>query len=1250
MKNIKKNTGYHLHASRIHFSGGEIVRTVLFPIRPISFDDQYGKEYLEKFTQGIIHDDRLVRGPMNLPDYLDVVQGRKQYYTLFDFWTDSLRCGVIWMPTPADLGAFIARVFQTRSAMDVMWEEAISDMREYFDKDKMSDILLIRSFRQGVSRENLKNRLIQALQDGSFQDSKKTTPHPKAQEMIDTILHYLFDEHGHLKLNEEQQNAFWKDKFHIDKRHILEGKPKGELKDITFTLIPELFTDLSNSFSPKELLHYRKQWLEHKSFYSDDALEQIVGLTDNYNGFSNYFGRVVRTLQNGAIQDIFHAIKTVLPLLASYEKECFQYLSYLSEKAKLLGKSMMYGVENWADYRSILGGKLSSWVTNTIKREKEIDEQAKQFIEGARKSVDYLRSCSSSEEGFLEQRAVIVESIDKLVNFLEDQKVSLRDDATYEQFELAKSFICRELNVFYQKYIKSEEDDRSVNEVSPFSIFFQKFHKPVYFYGEAKRKKYDRIISDTIPKIEQGIQNACRLLEELRGSLVAQSSYAMNDDKQITDEAKKSLDFIFGKIKNRSVNTQEFLSFFESLLSRYTIQPSWEEIKKQKGRYVYYKSVYAKGTQIEAQSVSFETAKDLQSLIDQLVDFLLSFDNDALFQNVQLLLDWIELAKFTISFMVRCSNAQLPDLSRLAWECFHEARRYMAYVNVDLQNLSKKEWNYIVQSLMFSDFRGSATVYSLTQYTAKYTIQVIGSDKKYPLFCLYDAPVDSYHLNDRIDPYDDRSKSLLRQRRRYAIALEKVKTRDDGKPNAAILSKVDAKMIALNPQQRERFFGLFSSGYQLQFLDRFLSRCSKGWNRVQVSLNEWSFVLERTYRIRWDLQNKKPVFEIAPEKEKISDRLYLAVPFAIASRAKELKDPPILSFIATNDQRDRLRYPIIGVDVGEYGLAYCVVKFDESSHNSGSYAISILERGFIEDRNVAKIKDAFQKIQQRSRTGVFERADSAVAEVRENAIGALRNKLHAVLLRHKGSTIYEYSISNFETGSGRTVKIYNSVKRADTEFLTDADKQIHAHVWGKKTKYIGKSVSAYASSYTCLRCLKSVYDITKDDLQTIQVAESSGNIVVFQTPHGMMNGYAKDKQIKQAGYRFSGTEQGLKIIMKIAKDFARPPVNDQSEVLSVFVPNLFQNKESLFSLKKHRGSSCVFVCPFCHFVADADIQAAFFMAIRGILRCRDNSRSDAFERKEGNIKGSTGQSFLKKTQEFLSSIQRDSLLPHVAFA
>lgn len=1233
-RNLPKSTGYRLHKDRILFSGGEIVRTIKFPLianNNISFSD-----ILEKFKNKVIADDKIIRGDINLNDYLEYSHKNKKIYTLFDFWLDSLRAGVIWGDKGATLNSYKELFFPNNSLIkDKIWENACDEIKKFFDKDKFYDEFLTKEqLRSNTTIKSFRARLIKCLKEGLKNDDHSLN-------FIDNLVNKFFDSSGKLKLNTFQQNEVWKS-LGLDKEIINQSKPQGEFKDTTFLIIPDLMIpDLENQnqkVTAEELINLRKNWLRNHKIESEDrCLMEILGLGGNFNGFFNYFNHILFSLKKeNKIKEIADALFTYLPKDPKSEKKVLQSLNFLSEKAKLLPDVSM-PISSWADYRSVFGGKIQSWFTNFVKRQTQLDEKISQFKSNLQEVKKYFESLNRDE---------VKEDIDNLKQLI-DRLYSIEDadikkEKEFEIFDSLVSSLRKRLNFLYQRYLYDEaKEGDSVKKHKNLGPIFKNIEKPIAFYGEAQRRKNKKFVEDTIPIIEEGTIFLLDLINDLQKTFSPESTFESDKREEETDEElfRRELQFILNKIRDSAINSSIFKDKYKEILQFVCKKPTAQEIlnKENKGRYVFYKSKYAKGNVEEIELRESEKSYILRYkyFINFLISFLIQFDKDKLLRDKNLLLDWVELVKNVIANLTRFStnkDFQVEKIKNVIQ--FKKAKNYLELFQ--LNKVSKAEFGFIIQSLILSEIKGAATLFSKQKYIASYTVQIVNSDEKFKLFY---QPMDN-QLED-----DDKKK--VTKKHRYLVAFDKVKKANDKstakKINLLGLEKNGSSSFSTTEEEvLNKTFTINSSFYQLQFLDKYLYKPQR-WENINITLNEWSFIVEEAYNIKWDLEGKKPIFE--KDLDSNRNKLYLAIPFTLKVQGKEpLLNKIVLKSKNTNDysrDKNRLNYPILGIDVGEYGLAWFLVKFDfDKDFNINNIKdIQVLGRGFIEDSNIGKIKDYFAEIQQKSRLGAYEEDDTTIAKIRENAIGKLRNVIHSILTDNPdgASLIYEDAISNFETGSGKTTKIYNSVKRADTEFESEADKAEHNLVWGKKTRYIGRNISAYASSYLCVNCLKSIYLIKKDDLPNIKLEEQEGNILTFTTSFGKMKAYSKDKKEFFAGKTFPETEENLKSLRKILKDFTRPPLKN-SEVIKKFVLDkniLTQKKLELF--RKERGNSAIFVCPFCQFVADADIQAAFMMAMRGYLRFSGIVLSKSDSNSKGQEK--TGDTFVEKTLEYLSGLK-----------
>jgi hypothetical protein len=347
-----------------------------------------------------------------------------------------------------------------------------------------------------------------------------------------------------------------------------------------------------------------------------------------------------------------------------------------------------------------------------------------------------------------------------------------------------------------------------------------------------------------------------------------------------------------------------------------------------------------------------------------------------------------------------------------------------------------------------------------------------------------------------------------------------------------------------------------------------------------------------------------------------SRRIFSSMPFGISSKYGTAD-----FFNKTN------RY--LGIDVGEYGLAYTVIEvsddlrsFAESKTINDELikesSVRILECGFIHSHLISKIRDQYRENQKIQRTATFSRPNTKLANIRENAINSIRNRIHHLALKYKAKPIYELQISNFETGSGRVTKIYNSVKRSDPYKDQDTEKKLRNHLWGTK-KGVGAEVGARATSYTCISCGCSHYDIAwgltnrKDfdkalfSLENLgdryRILDNEGNALKFDS-----NGH--DVLLHLYFVAEPSNAISKKHIEKAVRDWARAPLEKFDSVVS--------------DTEKHkllRGNSAFYRCPFCDSMTDADIQASFNIATLGALTVsKDKKKLEDVSKKLNEIR------------------------------
>lgn len=158
--------------------------------------------------------------------------------------------------------------------------------------------------------------------------------------------------------------------------------------------------------------------------------------------------------------------------------------------------------------------------------------------------------------------------------------------------------------------------------------------------------------------------------------------------------------------------------------------------------------------------------------------------------------------------------------------------------------------------------------------------------------------------------------------------------------------------------------------------------------------------------------------------------------------------------------------------------------------------------------------------------------------------------------------VYEFEISNFETGSNKVKVIYDSVKRADVgRGGIDAEKAEADLVWGKKGKNFGSQIGAYATSYICTKCCNSPYS----DLEQNLIDRDMLNEIKKLTRPSL-----EDFIVKYSEYK-----------------------NDSV---------LLKNGDKDGEWKTRRGNTAIYVCQKCKHVSDADIQASYWIGVKRFIK------------------------------------------------
>ena len=213
--------------------------------------------------------------------------------------------------------------------------------------------------------------------------------------------------------------------------------------------------------------------------------------------------------------------------------------------------------------------------------------------------------------------------------------------------------------------------------------------------------------------------------------------------------------------------------------------------------------------------------------------------------------------------------------------------------------------------------------------------------------------------------------------------------------------------------------------------------------------------------------------------------------------------------------------------------------------------------------------------------------------------------LHDLMLQKQARLSFEYEVSSFESGGARVTKIYDSIKRGIIRKKENNTQNTQS--WGKKKKDgidipWGLETTAAGTSQFCTKCgrwaMLGIFDAQDYELTNAEDGLCKTNIIdgeirlLSSNPGTKMKGEDIKKLVYRAMRPNIIDEEGKKIGhgMKIVKDGLSTEE--------------WNNLTRRFGVGKPRGNMGIFVCPYtdCNYLADADIQAAFNIAVRGYIK------------------------------------------------
>ena len=1231
----KGRTGYRLHGQRLAFSSKRAIRTIKFPLG--RWDEGNNAILLEgdvlDFAGKIKYDYNHLYGSLNITTYKEFEKSGNSLYSLKDFWVDCLRAGMIMRPTNMKLSNDLRIYDGSIQDLDKKQRGILNkDFLKIIDFEKFKHEFILQGskrFNKKTTEQSLFNKIKGCINENNIKEEKKGVNglSPVAQNYCDKISKDLL---GLIK-NKGDQEKYWKS-YGVD-RNIYNSDSSGS----TFYLFPSLKFD--KSLPVYKCIERIYDWTGEHNFGNQD-IKEFVGISSDAGGLSQIFNVRFRELCSGDIKSIKKLLFSVnAKIWYGKDKELEERLKWLSGKAKLLGEPK--AVKNWDEYRTDFGGKISSWLSNTLGQQEKIynilfahkelkrnpkTKQSKQkLVDGQMEELlkveKELKEGGYDEDGLQNRKESVINAIKEMCLTLKNiEKIYKRDNKIDEDLLLdyreQLSNLRTNLNFLYQKKygdveldIKQQKNKKSVEKMYP--KLFKEVPRTHAFLGEVKIKEggvYDKYF-ESYKRVKCGIDLFISIDKKKFNIRLHE-----NDKVEFEEKFRKVLENLLSLHKR--TNSEIGRQILKKCLD-YFIDQSSKNISRIDSQYNYiWRSNKAREKRGEKIQLKYQKLSGQQ---EKLFDLLrINWDKYENCVCINEWLDFIEIQKIKIGFL-----SFVYDISLVEDLFTDKIKNHFPKVGVIGQRYEKKtsdSVNSVLQQAIFSEFRGTVSKMSTEAFITRYVIQPMYSETKYPIV----TECKKYG--------EKRTKG-----QKYYINFNKNESVSD----KSELSRLSGKQIKAGVFKKinistDSLANIISSKYNLQFLDNSMSG---SWKDLSPSVFSYSFIYEEQVKIKWTVDG--PEFSVAGK------RLFVSIPFELGYVKSDARNLELVR-----------RNVFLGIDIGEYGIAMYVLK-------SKSMSLPLFKY-FLYEPVLRKIREGIKTNVTRQRFGTFSIPNTNVARVRNNAITKIRNRIHDIVIRFNARPIYEKEVSAFESGSGKISKIYHSIKKSDTYGAINADTEVQELVWGGKPKQIGKDVSAYATSYMCSHCYKSIYAlITKDDykkeykvLEVSKPLESKlsgkkqkkNHIVLFDINGENVHGYIDGNSIDMK----KGEHLNGKTVQVAVKKYARPPLKILLENTKSLKDD-FETKVSGKSLKEKieifervRGSQSIFRCPFCNKLSDADIQAAMWIALKGYLNMYVSSnKEEQQEWKDLGIEKGWNAESLKEKLAFLMNFARENKIPPI---
>lgn len=1114
-------TGYGLHADRLSFWRKPAIRSVKFPL--VVKD----KKVLDDFCGEIQHDYINCVGDLTFSDWYENVHlAKKPTYSVLDFWLDSLRTGVVFFPKENDVRDFL-ETHRGNNPKNAFRKHLFQDdvMEHYIDFDKAYQEATKKNSRPG---QKSKKEQLEAFYRRVV---KKEFRREQPREAL-ALVRRLFE-----------QDTFRKETAW---RPLTQKKSGYKSPFLIFPDIP-----FAPNLPAQGLLERACARASYHGVVSKDGLLRDLGLFNKQAAFSNYFNEALNDIRDNT-EVICSRIKEAFSLWKGKEEELLRRIDFLSAQAKKLKEPDL--ANHWGEYRNFFGGKIESWVSNYLRQKTDITGKGK--INKKTKEPEKGEITLHQEDienalklDWIRENPVLAQELKNLRAILDgayDAKIDKMSNMALEVYRRELAGARSALNEAYQEQFHNVSDNEEDNEDkqakdrranTDLPHLFKDIKQLPEFVGDAKKKQFEQFLD--APKTVRICFEKLSAFEKARLSWKARAFNA-ND----TELTKRTLERLrvkhygrgYGKSKSgkpwhdSGFNGARFRDLVGAFFARHKLTDALKQSRP------LFKSRFARNKEPVFTNNEFLNRLDEK----QSGQLLTAFVNECAprwrdIRNKYDLTDalWLEKVRAgVIVALAELDSFSLSDIGGLGKEEKNELKELHLFLSLLKKDaFTKDEFGRILQGYILAPATGAVMQLGRETYMERYCVLPLNTEQNYQL-CYRLVEKEKKEWGILLDKRDIQKKKDEGVKERSELFLKRKNVKD-------FASEKEYQLVHLS--DNTCFANLHTSPYQMQFINKALDG-KESWyakRKLAADLSSYSFIVEEPVRLDWDI-----VQNIVSLKRSGEKRLFVSIPFNLQATGK-------IDAVAMGRTIRGRR--IMGIDVGEYGVAYVIL---EHGRNNGN--VRVRAHDFIKEPLIHTIREFVGTLKNRQARGTFGMPSTKLARIRENAITSLRNQIHDVALRYNAEPVYEFEISGFEAGSGKVKRIYNSVKTADVYAENKAEESERFLVWGKKAGLFGSEVGADATSYICLKCGYSPY-----------------------------KGHNRD----------SDSEKKL---LKEEKEKARPSLE---QFLRLPEAEVFE-RNRLEAFTERRGNSAIYNCPNCHFKTDADIQAAYWIGLKKLLKER----------------------------------------------